>query len=468
MGTSVVTSTAEATIAAAGTSGIFAGAGTALATKIGGALKAAAPVVLGAGAFLASLAAVIGSAIGGLEVGISLNKVLFSEDDPVVNNIGELWDYLCGMSWEEAKEGFRLMGKDTKDFYVDGFNGAKNAVLEFGVKIKEEAKDLWNGVKKGWDNLGNKVADFGVQCSTKASSLWSTIKYDWDNVKNKVAQFGAACGTKASNLWSGLKKDWDSLGNKVATFASSCSTSASYLWSSLKSSWDSHTKGKSVTTTAGISSSGNDLWDSLNAAWNRVKNKAVTFNANVKKDNKTSKKWFTSVRDSWNKNNKGKSVELQLNPNTSKPRITTMWNNLRYWWSRYTSGYSLPANATVSGAKGAKAATGGIFSNGHQYPVTRYAGGGLPKSAEVFMAREAGPELVGRIGARTAVVNNDQIVASVSDGVYRAVSAAMGNGNGQAVNLCLQLIMDGKQVTNMVVDRINDQIATTGVVPIKI
>lgn len=57
--------------------------------------------------------------------------------------------------------------------------------------------------------------------------------------------------------------------------------------------------------------------------------------------------------------------------------------------------------------------------------VDWYAGGGLPTTAQLFMAREAGPELVGTIGGHTAVMNNDQIVASVSDGVARAVSATM-------------------------------------------
>ena len=64
---------------------------------------------------------------------------------------------------------------------------------------------------------------------------------------------------------------------------------------------------------------------------------------------------------------------------------------------------------------------------------------------EMFIAREAGPELVGNIGNRTAVANNDQIVAAVSQGVYSAVRAAMSegdNGNGQNVNVYL----DGKQI----------------------
>ena len=46
----------------------------------------------------------------------------------------------------------------------------------------------------------------------------------------------------------------------------------------------------------------------------------------------------------------------------------------------------------------------------------------MVNAGQVFMAREAGPELVGTIGNRTAVVNNDQIVASVSQGVYEANS----------------------------------------------
>lgn len=76
-----------------------------------------------------------------------------------------------------------------------------------------------------------------------------------------------------------------------------------------------------------------------------------------------------------------------------------------------------------------KKANGGIFAGSWQ-PITAYAGGGSPLGGEMFVAREAGPELVGTIGGHTAVMNNDQIVASVSAGVYQAVASAMsGQGN---------------------------------------
>ncbi len=58
--------------------------------------------------------------------------------------------------------------------------------------------------------------------------------------------------------------------------------------------------------------------------------------------------------------------------------------------------------------------------------VSLMASGGFPDYGEMFIARENGPELVGRIGNRTAVANNDQIVegiASANDGVINAIYA---------------------------------------------
>ena len=51
-----------------------------------------------------------------------------------------------------------------------------------------------------------------------------------------------------------------------------------------------------------------------------------------------------------------------------------------------------------------------------------YGRGGFPETGQAFIAREAGPELVGTIGRRSAVANNDQIVESVSGGVREANS----------------------------------------------
>ena len=58
-----------------------------------------------------------------------------------------------------------------------------------------------------------------------------------------------------------------------------------------------------------------------------------------------------------------------------------------------------------------------------------YAQGGFPPTGQYFLARENGAELVGNIGSQTAVMNNDQIVASVSSGVETAMTRALRNSN---------------------------------------
>lgn len=67
-------------------------------------------------------------------------------------------------------------------------------------------------------------------------------------------------------------------------------------------------------------------------------------------------------------------------------------------------------------------ANGGVYRNGIWHDITQFASGGLARGSQLFWAREAGPELVGTLGGSTAVMNNDQIVASVSAGVARAIA----------------------------------------------
>jgi hypothetical protein len=92
-----------------------------------------------------------------------------------------------------------------------------------------------------------------------------------------------------------------------------------------------------------------------------------------------------------------------------------------------------------------------------------YAKGGFPSMGEIFIAREAGPELVGSIGGRTAVANNDQIVESVSRGVYQAVVAAMGQSGGTQV---VEAEVNDRVLFEVVVDRNRQETMRTGYSPL--
>ena len=88
-----------------------------------------------------------------------------------------------------------------------------------------------------------------------------------------------------------------------------------------------------------------------------------------------------------------------------------------------------------------------------------YAKGGMPETGQLFIAREAGPELVGQFGSHTGVANNQQIVAAVSDGVYRAVSAAMSRNANEPSTIENHIYLDRQELTS----QINKQNLANGV-----
>lgn len=72
----------------------------------------------------------------------------------------------------------------------------------------------------------------------------------------------------------------------------------------------------------------------------------------------------------------------------------------------------------------------------NQLSINGYKDGGFPVSGEMFVARENGlPEMVGRIGNRTSVANNGQIIEGIKAGVYEAVMSANSQNVGTRVSL---------------------------------
>ena len=99
-----------------------------------------------------------------------------------------------------------------------------------------------------------------------------------------------------------------------------------------------------------------------------------------------------------------------------------------------------------------------------KYPkgFSTYAQGGFPTTGEMFIAREAGPEMVGKIGNRTTVANNDQIVEGISSGVYNAVVSAMAHFSNGGSNVNVQLVGDAKQLFKVVQTEGKNYQLTTG------
>lgn len=75
--------------------------------------------------------------------------------------------------------------------------------------------------------------------------------------------------------------------------------------------------------------------------------------------------------------------------------------------------------------------------------LKKYADGGFPDYGDLFIANEAGPELVGTIGNRTAVANS----SSIETAIYNAVRSAMSDSaGGQSADIHVTVDIDGDTV----------------------
>lgn len=108
-------------------------------------------------------------------------------------------------------------------------------------------------------------------------------------------------------------------------------------------------------------------------------------------------------------------------------RIKSAWNDFKSWWSNLSLPqlkFKMPHFTwTTQPASGWVAEVLSAINLPVALPklnVSWYASGGFPQTGEMFIANEAGPELVGTIGNKTAVANQGQIEAGIATGVADA------------------------------------------------
>lgn len=91
-----------------------------------------------------------------------------------------------------------------------------------------------------------------------------------------------------------------------------------------------------------------------------------------------------------------------------------------------------------------------------------FADGGFPREGQLFLAREAGAEMVGSMGGRTAVANNDQIVTGITQGVYSAMMAYNAQTRGQGGSG--DVYLDGTKVGRVVAKGSHSEMVRVGLI----
>lgn len=85
---------------------------------------------------------------------------------------------------------------------------------------------------------------------------------------------------------------------------------------------------------------------------------------------------------------------------------------------------------------------GKILRFGGLHPYL-FANGGFPDEGSLFFAGEQGAELVGTMGGRTAVANNQEITEGIRQAVYDAMTASNANGNN---DVSVRVYLDSREI----------------------
>lgn len=344
-------------------------------------------------------------------------------------------------------------------FFVELPVAIKGKIAEVGLEIWN---GIWEGIWAGLENLWGNITEFvdgfiqgfkdgfGIHSpSTKFIEIGEQLiagllePFSFSSIKDKLSGFissitgffGGGKTEKISVAVSLVKSGWTTVKGWIGKIpgVSQGITLAKSGWSTVKK-W----LGNLPTLSQAIKL--------VKSGWSTVKKWIGSIPA-VSQAVRLAKSGWSTVKG-WVGNIPVLSAPIKL--------VKSGWSTVKKWLGNlnFNLGFKLPkigvnwGTRTVLGFKI-------TYPNGFY----TYAKGGFPDVGELFVAREAGPEMVGKIGSKTTVANNQQIVEAVSEGVYSAVVAAMrqseSNGN-QAVNVYL----DGRQITSVVEKRQHERGAT--------
>lgn len=304
--------------------------------------------------------------------------------------------------------------------------GIYNAVTAMGRKIEEIGKWMWKGIKKGLLSLvpsGVKEVVSGILSGTKsAAEIHSPSKL----FKREVGVYiGAGIVDGMEESVKGAGSVIDEIVDKVSgggSLAPVVSVEAPDI-----SQWDATW----ATLRENFAVLKEDIISSLNTLYSSISAMTTNFGT-VSKAQITA--YLLKVYD--NIYNTFDAIRQTLQQVSDE--VTRMLNKM-----------VSDANS-LAGLTGKKYdyVSGYTMQQAQRFNIEMFANGGFPRSGELFLAREAGAEMVGSIGSKTAVANNDQIERAIFNAVLTAMSQAMANGSSQPIELNQKIELDGDVIYN--------------------
>lgn len=323
---------------------------------------------------------------------------------------------------------------------ITGFFDTITGFFE-GITDPEAGEDMTSGIKDFLDGL-----DIGGIFESWINSIVAQANFVtvlFDSIGEEFEKFGTWFDGKCSEWGDKVNEFWESVGDEISETWTDFTDSIKESWNEcgeeIKGAWDDFT------------TSIKDGWSEF-TGW--IKGKWDSFKGWVDKKVEKAKDVGSTIVDKL------------------KEGIGDIWSKVKEKFENFTtkikdffSGKSLLNIKVTSEDRDFMGTTIKVPK------LSYYATGGHPQSGEMFVARENGiPEMVGRMGNRTTVANNDQIVEGVSSGVaaavYRVMSEVMSVRHEQPITVNNRVTLDGKVVYENVVSQHNSEVKRTGTSPL--
>ncbi len=331
----------------------------------------------------------------------------------VVETIVKLFQGDLTGAWEACKK----IGKGIADVFIGLYDMTIGAVIEFVrgvIKWFNELYDILVGHSIVPDTV-NAIVKWFISLPGK---VWGSISNFVTGIIDRFSGLGSGLKEKFSSAWSSVKTWWS--GKKNLETANVGVSLVKKGWTTVKG-WIGNIPGVSQAVSLVKSK-----WSSVKAWIGNI--------PNLSQGISLAKKGWSSVK-SWVGKMPTLSASIKL--------VKSGWSSIKSWLGNldFKLNFKLPKIKVNWGSK-----TVAGFTIKYPNGFSTYAKGGFPDVGEMFIAREAGPEMVGKIGNRTAVANNQQIVEAISEGVYAAVSAAMKSNEGNGGQE-FRFYLDGRELT---------------------
>lgn len=366
-------------------------------------------------------------------------------------NLNKLWNKIAGFinrAWESVKTWIDTSWSNFKS----GWESIQTTFQELWGVIQTAVSDAWDAalewINTKWQDFSQGWRDIQI----KMVAVWNTIGSYVENAWKKVKEWFNAKWEKFQANWASISQNmqniWTNIGGYVYAAWGNVQTWISTGWDKFSTKWE-NTKEEMGKIWGGIQNSVSEAWgkvqdwigtkwDDFKTSWVNIQNNlrniwngGTGISAAIRSAWDTVAKWWdgsmvTSIENAW------KSVVGWFEDNVTNPiksAFTGAINSIIGFINTCIDGLNKvgsfdipkwevtwPWGATTTFMQGRHV---DLWKIDH---IPTLAEGGFPDSGQLFIANEAGPEMVGTMDGHTAVANQMQIIEGIKRGVSDANS----------------------------------------------